>query len=151
MRGRTKTDWWGLVLEAPDGAALAQFYSELFGWPIAKEDPSGAAIQVPGTSSYIAFNTSDGYLPPVWPAQDGQQQMMVHIDIAVDDLAPAVADAVALGATVASFQPQDDVRVLLDPAGHPFCLYLDVDTTEGRTAGASASESGTSADPSSGG
>jgi len=24
---------------------------------------------------------------------------------------------------VAAFQPQDDVRVMLDPAGHPFCLY----------------------------
>lgn len=22
-----------------------------------------------------------------------------------------------------SFQPQDDVRVYLDPAGHPFCLF----------------------------
>ena len=28
------------------------------------------------------------------------------------------------GATLPSFQPQDDVRVCLDPAGHPFCLYL---------------------------
>jgi hypothetical protein len=24
---------------------------------------------------------------------------------------------------VAGHQPQPDVRVLLDPAGHPFCLY----------------------------
>jgi hypothetical protein len=24
---------------------------------------------------------------------------------------------------VADHQPQDDVRVMLDPAGHPFCLY----------------------------
>jgi hypothetical protein len=36
----------------------------------------------------------------------------------------AVADAVEVGATLAAYQPQDDVRVLLDPAGHPFCLYL---------------------------
>ena len=51
--------------------------------------------------------------------------MMMHIDIAVDDLAVAVADAVSLVATLAEFQPQEDVRVLLDPAGHPFCLYFD--------------------------
>jgi hypothetical protein len=25
---------------------------------------------------------------------------------------------------LATFQPQDDVRVYLDPAGHPFCLAL---------------------------
>jgi catechol-2,3-dioxygenase len=127
MRGRTKTDWWGVVLEAPDGSALADFYSRLLGWPIAKQDDEGAAIQVPGTSSYLAFNTAADYVPPTWPAQDGQQQMMLHLDIAVDDLAAAVADALDMGATHADFQPQDDVRVMLDPAGHPFCLYTDTE------------------------
>ena len=28
-----------------------------------------------------------------------------------------------LGASLAPVQPQTDVRVLLDPAGHPFCLW----------------------------
>jgi hypothetical protein len=45
------------------------------------------------------------------------------LDIAVDDLAAAPARAVALGAIEAAFQPQDDVRVMLDPDGHPFCLF----------------------------
>ena len=125
MRGRSRTDWWGIVLEAPDGAALARFYASLFGWPIAKQDDDGAAIAVPGTSSYLAFQSAPGYVPPVWPAAEGRQQMMMHVDIAVDDLAAAVADAVGLGATLAEFQPQEDVRVLFDPAGHPFCLYFD--------------------------
>jgi hypothetical protein len=53
--------------------------------------------------------------------------MMMHIDIAVDDLAAAVAAAIERGARLAEFQPQEDVRVLYDPAGHPFCLYLDQD------------------------
>ena len=53
--------------------------------------------------------------------------MMMHLDIAVDDLAGAVADAVELGATLHEHQPQDEVHVMLDPAGHPFCLYLDPD------------------------
>jgi hypothetical protein len=43
----------------------------------------------------------------------------------VDDLDNATALATAAGATVADYQPQDDVRVCLDPAGHPFCLWLD--------------------------
>jgi catechol 2,3-dioxygenase-like lactoylglutathione lyase family enzyme len=127
MRGRTRTGWWGVVLEAPDGVALANFYADLLGWPIAKEEGGEAAIAVPGTSSYFAFQSAPDYVPPVWPTAGGQQQMMMHLDIAVDDLAAAVADAEALGATAAQFQPQDDVRVLLDPAGHPFCLYLDPD------------------------
>jgi len=127
MRGRTKTDWWGVVLEAPDGPALARFYSRLTGWPISTEEPDGAAIQVPGTTSYLSFDSSPGYEPPVWPAEPGRQRQMLHLDFAVDDLPAATADALQMGARLSEFQPQDDVRVLLDPAGHPFCLYLDIE------------------------
>jgi catechol-2,3-dioxygenase len=125
MRGRTRTDWWGVVLDAPDAVALAGFYVSVLGWPMVKAEDGWAAIAVPGTSSYLAFQTAEGYVRPAWPNADGRQQMMMHIDVAVDDLTAAVAHAVELGATVAGFQPQEDVRVLLDPAGHPFCLYLD--------------------------
>jgi hypothetical protein len=48
---------------------------------------------------------------------------MVHLDIAVDDLQAAVSWAVEAGAVLAADQPQEDVRVLLDPAGHPFCFF----------------------------
>jgi len=50
-------------------------------------------------------------------------QMMLHLDIAVEDLLAGVAWALHAGATLADHQPQDHVRVLLDPAGHPFCLF----------------------------
>jgi catechol 2,3-dioxygenase-like lactoylglutathione lyase family enzyme len=130
MRGRSKTDWWGVVLEAPDAQALADFYSHLLGWPVSVREPNGAAIAVPGTSSYLSFDDAPDYVPPVWPAAEGRQRMMMHIDIAVDDLPAAVADAVDRGATLAEFQPQEDVRVLFDPAGHPFCLYLDEDENQ---------------------
>ena len=50
--------------------------------------------------------------------------MMSHLDIAVDDLEAAVSLAVEAGAVQAEHQPQDDVRVMLDPAGHPFCLFF---------------------------
>jgi catechol 2,3-dioxygenase-like lactoylglutathione lyase family enzyme len=123
MRGLT--GWWGVILEAPDGSALAQFYSSLLGWPVDHEDPGGAAIQVPGTTSYLGFDSCPDYKAPTWPAQPGRQRQMMHLDFGVDDVAQAVAAALALGATLADFQPQDNVRVLLDPAGHPFCLYLD--------------------------
>jgi hypothetical protein len=51
----------------------------------------------------------------------------MHLDVQVEDLDAAAADAVALGAQVADFQPQGNVRVLLDPAGRPFCLCRDDD------------------------
>ena len=75
----------------------------------------------------MVFQQATGYQPPVWPPVDGQQRPMMHFDFQVGDLDSAVADAVALGATLADDQPQDNVRVLLDPAGHPFCLVLDQD------------------------
>jgi catechol 2,3-dioxygenase-like lactoylglutathione lyase family enzyme len=72
----------------------------------------------------LSFQTESRYVRPVWPAGPGDQQMMMHLEIKVDDLPAAVDHAVAQGATLAGFQPQDDVRVCLDPAGHPFCLFL---------------------------
>jgi len=73
------------------------------------------------------FKTEEIYERPTWPATSGKQQMMLHLDIGVRDLAAGVEDAVRLGAALPSHQPQEDVRVPLDPAGHPFCLYIDRD------------------------
>ena len=131
VRGRTSTSWWGVALDAPDPAVLASCYSEILGWPIASQDENGAAIGVPGTTSFISFQREERYVRPRWPASAGDQQMMLHLDIAVDDLDAAVADACGAGATLAGHQPQERVRVMLDPAGHPFCLYLDDELDEG--------------------
>ena len=70
------------------------------------------------------FEYEQNFVPPVWPSIDGAQQTQTHLDIAVQDLELAVAWAQQAGATVADYQPQTDVRVMLDPAGHPFCLFL---------------------------
>ena len=105
--------------------ALARFYAGLLGWQIAKQDADGAAVAPPDGVAYLGFQTAEGYVPPVWPPADGTQQMMMHLDFEVSDLAAAVTHALELGAREAEHQPQDNVRVMLDPAGHPFCLYLD--------------------------
>lgn len=119
--GTTTGEWsW----RRPDGPALAQFYSDLLGWKVAKSSPEGAAILPPDGVAYVSFQTSPEYVRPVWPATEGSQQMMMHLDLEVEDLEAAVDHALELGAEIAEHQPQDDVRVLLDPAGHPFCLYL---------------------------
>ena len=73
----------------------------------------------------LSFHIEDIYVPPVWPAKPGEQQMMLHLEIRVEDLEAACAHARDCGATLADYQPQDDVRVHLDPDGHPFCLYLE--------------------------
>ncbi|MGH8834700.1 MAG: VOC family protein [Actinomycetes bacterium] len=135
MRGRSQDDgstsraarhdYWGVVLEAPDAPALARFYARLLGWEIASEKPDFATMGPPDGVAYLAVQTSLEYVPPVWPAVEGSQQMMMHLDFEVSDLEAAVADALEMGAEQAEYQPQDNVRVMLDPAGHPFCLYRD--------------------------
>ncbi len=125
---RTNKHWFGVVLDAPDGRALAEFYATLLGWQMFGDDPDGAAVAPSADAGYnLATQTEKQYVRPVWPAVEGQPQMSMHLDIEVDDLAEAVAYAVEVGAELASSQPQETVRVMLDPAGHPFCLYLDDD------------------------
>ncbi|MGK5632278.1 VOC family protein [Streptomyces sp. URMC 123] len=120
--------WWGVVLEARDPQALAHFYAGLLGWRITKEEPDGAAVAPSESVGYIAFQFSDGYVPPVWPAQEDAQRITMHLDFEVVDLQAAVTHALELGAREAGYQPQGKVRVMLDPAGHPFCLYTDDDS-----------------------
>ena len=125
MRGRAKQMWWGMAIEAPDSAALAAFYSELLDWPVVHQEPGTSVVKPPQESVFMVFQVAEGFVPPVWPPGRGDQRTMMHLDIEVDDLDAAVADAVSLGARVAEFQPQGNVRVLFDPAGHPFCLCVD--------------------------
>ena len=118
-------DFWGVVLDAPDAYELAQFYATLLGWT--HQASAGAtfiSIAPPDGVAYLATQTAAGYTPPVWPHELGAQQMMMHLDFEVSDLEVATEHAVSLGASVMQFQPQANVRVLADPAGHPFCLYL---------------------------
>jgi hypothetical protein len=118
-----RSDWWGVVLDAPDAPALAHFYADLLGWQLATESPNHCTMGPADGVAYLAVQTEPDYVRPVWPGEPGAQRMMMHLDFEVVDLAAAVAHAVELGAELPEFQPQDNVRILLDPAGHPFCLY----------------------------
>jgi catechol 2,3-dioxygenase-like lactoylglutathione lyase family enzyme len=114
---------------------LARFYARLLEWPItamdepAPEEPENAGWAqvrppdgVPGPR--LNFEYERYFQRPVWPAEKGEQTATEHLDIEVDDLDAAVEWAVSCGAVIAGFQPQDNVRVMRDPDGHPFCLFL---------------------------
>ncbi|HWD96276.1 MAG TPA: VOC family protein [Acidimicrobiales bacterium] len=122
MQSRSAGMWWGAAIEAPDPSALASFYSLLLGWPVAHEEPGTAILSALEGQIYVVFQEAADYVPPVWPPLSGNQRPMMHFDFQVGDLDSAVTEAVALGATLSAHQPQESVRVLLDPAGHPFCL-----------------------------
>lgn len=114
---------------------LARFYARLLGWPVTEEEgpkrgepeeAGWALIRPPDgvTGPAVGFEYERCHVRPVWPSEPGTQNASQHLDIKVGDLPGAVEWAVSCGAVEAEFQPQDDVRVLLDPDGHPFCLYL---------------------------
>lgn len=116
-----------VVLDTPHAAELARFYQRLLGWPIGTDEPDWVTLRPPAGGTGMSFQAESAYVRPVWPAGPGDQQMSMHLDIEVDDLDAAVAYAVSCGASVAGYQPQRDVRVCLDPAGHPFCLWTTPD------------------------
>jgi catechol 2,3-dioxygenase-like lactoylglutathione lyase family enzyme len=116
----------GIVLGSPDPSALASFYERLLGYQRTQDEPGWVKIAPPGGGGPgLSFQTEAEHVPPSWPAGREDQQMQVHLDIAVTDLEEAGARAREAGATLAEFQPQHDVRVWIDPAGHPFCLFLE--------------------------
>lgn len=124
----------GPTLDSADPLALAGFYERLLGWPIVRRE--GPRPDMPATDGWAMLRSPAGdmkievqwephYRPPVWPGVAGEQLMMVHLDIGVADLAAGVAWAEAQGARPAAHQPQEGVTVMLDPEGHPFCLFTD--------------------------
>ena len=123
---RTTKSWFGVVLDTRDAQALARFYADLLGWQVFTDDPGWATVAPSKDAGYnLAFQREEHHVRPVWPAGPGDPEMQLHLDLEVDDLEQAVAWARECGAELAQFQPQETVRVLLDPAGHPFCLYVD--------------------------
>lgn len=112
---------------------LASFYAGLLGWPVTASEPPQPGM--PEQSGWAQTKPSDGSGPtlnfeyelhfqrPVWPAEAGRQTASQHLDIRVEDLAGAVRWAESHGARLADVQPQERVRVMIDPDGHPFCLY----------------------------
>ena len=122
---RPRMELSGVVLGCPDPRALAGFYEDLLGWTRTADEPDWCKLAAPADGPGLSFQLEEDHVPPTWPAGADDQQMQVHLDIHVDDLDVAGEFARSVGARLAPFQPQDDVRVWLDPVGHPFCLFLN--------------------------
>lgn len=123
-----------VTVGSPRPRDLAHFYSRLLDLPLSAEEfprpgePDGsgwAQIRPPkgGGGPTLNFEFEQHFSRPVWPSIAGAQTASQHLDVYVDDLDGAVEHALSCGAVLADVQPQDDVRVLLDPDGHPFCLF----------------------------
>lgn len=113
-------------LSCPDPPALARFYAALLGMELKTEEPDWAIISGQGNVA-LSFELDQHYQPPVWPSEPGRPPIQLHLEVRVSDLQGALAHALECGARLAEHQPQDEVRVCLDPAGHLFCLWLGVE------------------------
>lgn len=122
--------WTTITIDCSDAEALGAFYSQLFSCEITARDGAGW-LQIRNPQGGISLNiqAEDAYEPPVWPEQSGRQAKMMHFEVLVDDLDAGAKFVLATGGTEAPHQPPDRdqtrIRVMLDPAGHPFCLFVD--------------------------
>jgi catechol 2,3-dioxygenase-like lactoylglutathione lyase family enzyme len=104
-----------VVLDCPDPAALAAFYSELLGQPITYQSDDWVVVASNDTSSGLAFQLAPDQRRPTWPDPAVPQQ--VHLDVMVEDVTASGPRVLELGAT-----RLDGQDTYADPAGHPFCL-----------------------------
>ncbi len=119
-----------VTISCPDPRLLAAFYARLLNGTVTASDPprdgepqTAGWAQVAAGDLRLNFEFELHWQAPIWPAVEGSQTATQHLDIWVHDLPGATQWAVACGARIAPVQPQTDVRVLFDPAGHPFCLF----------------------------
>jgi hypothetical protein len=110
-------------LDCDDPRALGEFWAAMLGGEVAFASPTIVAVRT-DWMWLAALKVSD-HVAPTWPAGDVPKQL--HLDLAVTDLEAAVTEAEQLGARLAPEQPAPDRwRVLLDPAGHPFCVTTQI-------------------------
>lgn len=114
-----------VVFDCARPRALADFWAGVLGGTVTQEEPDWVVLTAP-SGRRLAFQLSPEHEPPRFPDPHASQQ--IHLDVAVDDIEAAQAQVLQLGATrVADAAGEDDFRVFLDPAGHPFCLVFGSD------------------------
>jgi hypothetical protein len=129
-----------VVLDTTDARALAEFYRLLLGYeyrpgdePPAPPapDPAGndwLVLVDPARRARLAFQQVDRLDASTWPDDAVPQQL--HLDFSVPTVDALVAQherALALGARLRFDRFDDPVEplyVYVDPAGHPFCIFV---------------------------
>ena len=117
-----------VTFDAKDPEELAEFYQKLLGWKkMHNNTEDGNFIIVYSEDEkgpMLLFQEDPDYEPPVWPSEKGRQMTMVHIDIHVtrDEYEKTIRHAISCGAVPAKTQFSDKWKVMIDPAGHPFCI-----------------------------
>lgn len=111
---------FAITLDCPDPLRLARFYQAITGGELFASNED--FIVLAGDDNVrLDFQRTANHQAPPWP--DPAAPLRVHLDFRVDDLDQTEVHLLDLGAVRPEFQPGGHrFRVLLDPAGHPFCL-----------------------------
>jgi hypothetical protein len=113
-------DLAAIVIDCDEPRTVAEFYVRATGGQVVRDDSDGVWVTFHGNN--VIFRKVPDYRPPSWP--DASEQMQVHFDFNVDDMAAARVRLEELGARTAEYQPHDSdlLTVMVDPAGHLFCI-----------------------------
>lgn len=114
--------WIGPVIDCADPARLAAFWSAVLGGSVDERTATTEWISLTGIggAGYVSFQR----VPEAKAVKN-----RVHLDLRVDDLERAVAQAESLGATRVGepiAEPTNTFQVMLDPEGNEFCLIVAV-------------------------
>ena len=109
-----------ITLDCAEIVPLAEFWREALGYEQVSSDGESYAMLKGGDGPALGLGRIEGYQAPGWPNEHGSKQF--HLDLAAEDVEAEAERLVGLGATLVDPQPGETWRVLLDPAGHPFCV-----------------------------
>ena len=135
-----------VVLDSTDVRVLAEFYRQLLGMhyrpgdeppPEGEPDPNGQdwlVLRGPGGGTQVAFQQVEELPESTWP--DTTHPQMLHLDLTVPTAAELEVQherTLALGGRLRldrSDDPEEPLRVYVDPSGHPFCIFVSPDDGE---------------------
>jgi catechol 2,3-dioxygenase-like lactoylglutathione lyase family enzyme len=101
---------------ACDGTAdVGRFWAAALEWPLVWEEGEETAVQHPEGGTKIAWGGP--------PLMDRQRKDWLHLDLATSDVDGEVSRLIELGAMTVSGTACRHGVAMLDPDGHPFCLF----------------------------
>ncbi|MEY9876768.1 hypothetical protein ABH931_006279 [Streptacidiphilus sp. MAP12-33] len=109
-----------ITVDCADPGPTADFYQAAANGELVRREDDSAWVRMAGT--LWIFRRVVDYRRPSWPSSTVPLQ--IHMEFYVDDIDAAEARLTALGATTAEYQSNREggLLVMLDPAGHPFCI-----------------------------
>ena len=124
-----------VVLDCTDARALAEFYRQLLDLHYRPGDePPGTAdwlvLRGGAGGVQLAFQQVEALPEATWP--EGPVPQQLHLDLTVGSIADLDAHharALSLGARMLLDRhddPEEQIYVYADPAGHPFCIFVEV-------------------------